>query len=1502
MDVCSECQTCHIGKSRDGCGDDSAGSCVAWERPTVTGLSGPGLSGFTSGATVLNIEGKYFGPVRSGPDAVDIIVTYGPYTAVDCQVIAADPGLKKLNDAFPGNTGRIRCLTAEGVGSNHSLRVTIGKSLVDDYAGLTSDLFAEVTIGYHPPIVATYSGPGSEDASTYGGELLVVTGANFGPAGSAHIDSAIYGDGEGYAVSARNCTVTVDHVEMRCQTGPGGGVGNKLIVTIGGQASSIPSINYGAPYLRTKYCTATPDEHGMEVAGEVRCDCARCKGVSTSDATGETRTMVPAITVGATPCSWRLTDQNPCNVGSLAPTVGDVNRVSTLSTKGYQMVVLNGGNFGSTAELEGVSFGPSTGRQVAMKLYASPNSIPKSSAGCAVLVPSFSIACSTTPGIAGPHMFVVTVRGQSSQPVAVGSISYATPVLKSIASRDAPNGELSTSGTQVVEITGTEFGSQDDQATYRVVLTKGPSSSRPVSQCADWKGDAKSCYEIPALKATETGAGMERVTFNSPTSFGRKWNVRLIVSNSYTGQSTFVDSSDASTNADGAPIWLNFANPVIASVEIEARDGTSGRYLLKVSGSNFCDGNTSGCGNIFICTANCSNSTSGPWKDDPHRDSFVSQTSRVLSWSHTEIVAEISEPAGNVYVEVGLTNDIIVNGDYQRTVGPPWSGFNTEKPTLISGGADFASSSMEYSGNAFPTAGGDNTNVLEIYVRNLPNSDPNAPVTIKVNANEAPVVSYAVLNAAEKIWKVQFRVPKGSGVRQEISIWRNMIDTQNRAYISYQKPTITGVNNGSDAGPSVAVAPGAHGVIPTAGAPVILTGTNLGDFSSNMQGFALSFISTSSNVEVQLSCSVVTAHTKMRCIIPPGTGIGYQMRLVVGDQSPRAGLGYWPQSLGGGQSIGYSPPVVSKIIPSGGSTEGGQMITVKGRDFGTGLPSVFIGGKRCIVTVKPAPAIYHSEFACKVPAGTGKNLPVVVTAGVQSSTPVAGTDNVFSYDAPVVSNVFPTSGLTSGLTDTGERQQVMLTGQNFGQGNVSDFYVEFMTVGIGGQENAARFRVSASDIISHTHTKLVFFQPEGYGATCGVAVHVTGQDSADVASVRFAYGQPEISSIAPYCGAGTMCWGYNLPQYLNVESYPKILDITVDIQGTATVRMTQGDLPDGASYQRFEVGDKIVLTGVSERVGVNTGSSADFTGDWTVTKVVSNDGLIWEFHAGERGADQASISADLYQGWNSPAGNLRALAAKTYQLASAASFQTLETDGCSATYTSANGTPLRSNGWEPFKQWKDRVSNENQVSSRQCVTWGNPPTKDAWNYQEIIITGKNFGAENVPVTVTMTQKECDCKLSLGGEATPCMHPTTKLCSVMSGGECPKGYVDCASSDTYLDPRELDIVKEGGHSHNRIVIRPGAGRGRRHRIDVTIGKARKAVTLSTVDDEERFLRYKPPTVEGFGKLKKQEKMPPASHARAHNAATTHTHTLPPSALIFSFFTHRRTHLSSCRKIG
>jgi hypothetical protein len=118
----------------------------------VTLVDGTGQNGgSTTGKNVLNVYGKYFGPVRSGDDALDVVVKYGPYTATKCQVLVADDGLGVVDSI--GNQGQIRCESVEGVGKGHSLTVTIGvtNNLITKK---TSDLF-NAEIRYQAPIVAT---------------------------------------------------------------------------------------------------------------------------------------------------------------------------------------------------------------------------------------------------------------------------------------------------------------------------------------------------------------------------------------------------------------------------------------------------------------------------------------------------------------------------------------------------------------------------------------------------------------------------------------------------------------------------------------------------------------------------------------------------------------------------------------------------------------------------------------------------------------------------------------------------------------------------------------------------------------------------------------------------------------------------------------------------------------------------------------------------------------------------------------------------------------------------------------------------------------------------------------------------------------------------------------------------------------------------------------------------------------------------------------------------
>ena len=92
----------------------------------------------------------------------------------------------------------------------------------------------------------------------------------------------------------------------------------------------------------------------------------------------------------------------------------------------------------------------------------------------------------------------------------------------------------------------------------------------------------------------------------------------------------------------------------------------------------------------------------------------------------------------------------------------------------------------------------------------------------------------------------------------------------------------------------------------------------------------------------------VLPHTKFSCEIPPGTGIGYQFRLVVGGQSPLRTRAL--ASIVGGKSVGYSPPVISKIGPLEVQLRGSDYYCDSGA--GASVPTVFIGEKRCIVIMK----------------------------------------------------------------------------------------------------------------------------------------------------------------------------------------------------------------------------------------------------------------------------------------------------------------------------------------------------------------------------------------------------------------------------------------------------------------------------------------------------------------------------------------------------------------------
>ena len=106
---------------------------------------------------------------------------------------------------------------------------------------------------YGPPVIASFSGNGSADALTPGGQSVLVLGRQLGPRAAVANDSSLsvsYSPvGSDRVFSARGCSVTKDHEEMTCAMAPGAGGQLSWTVVVGRQKSVVPRTSYASPAI-----------------------------------------------------------------------------------------------------------------------------------------------------------------------------------------------------------------------------------------------------------------------------------------------------------------------------------------------------------------------------------------------------------------------------------------------------------------------------------------------------------------------------------------------------------------------------------------------------------------------------------------------------------------------------------------------------------------------------------------------------------------------------------------------------------------------------------------------------------------------------------------------------------------------------------------------------------------------------------------------------------------------------------------------------------------------------------------------------------------------------------------------------------------------------------------------------------------------------------------------------------------------------------------------------
>jgi len=230
---------------------------TSYSPPMISYFGGSGSTGADCGGyQLVYIYGTNFGASMATVDSV--YYTRSTNTTIKFVVTA--------NCTMHTPHKVLACYTVPGAGA--SLIWTV---IVDEQKSVAP------TTSYGAPYITSLEGPGTTNASVYGGQYVTIHGGNFGPpdgyAGCVFLDWVKYGI-SGSEYTAQECYV-VSNTVIQCKTAQG--VGRDLVwaVSVGGQvsATSTQTTWYAKPniiYLSPDYCytsgTSTISVYGTNLA------------------------------------------------------------------------------------------------------------------------------------------------------------------------------------------------------------------------------------------------------------------------------------------------------------------------------------------------------------------------------------------------------------------------------------------------------------------------------------------------------------------------------------------------------------------------------------------------------------------------------------------------------------------------------------------------------------------------------------------------------------------------------------------------------------------------------------------------------------------------------------------------------------------------------------------------------------------------------------------------------------------------------------------------------------------------------------------------------------------------------------------------------------------------------------------------------------------------------------------------------------------------------------
>ena len=151
---------------------------------------------------------------------------------------------------------------------------------------------------------------------------------------------------------------------------------------------------------------------------------------------------------------------------------------------------------------------------------------------------------------------------------------------------------------------------------FSVIFSKEPETSEcPTTNSSD-------CHTIVAYKQfPQQNDGKERVTFLSPEGYGSGWNLRLIVTNSKTGQ---LETTDLPSN-----LKISYGEPLIMS-EIIRNAASGSLFTVTITGENFCADQS--CGSLKRCNTINGNATADTPNEPYCRANLEKSLLETIKW------------------------------------------------------------------------------------------------------------------------------------------------------------------------------------------------------------------------------------------------------------------------------------------------------------------------------------------------------------------------------------------------------------------------------------------------------------------------------------------------------------------------------------------------------------------------------------------------------------------------------------------------------------------------------------------------------------------------------------------------------------------------------------------------------------------------------------------------------------------------------------------------------